>query len=212
MTEDLRKEEPVRRTQHERRAEAERRLVESAAHIIAESGPVGLTLAGVGERAGYSRGIVGHHFGSKAALMERMVNVVHREFFSSLTSNLDPNRRPLNRIVDLIGAFGGLLSDLPVLDRAFLVLWANAASGSDDVREGMARSDRVFRTSIADLVVAGQAEGSISERLDPHAFAGSLVGTLRGVGMLSLIDPHELPLVEILAEIEESAVQRLAAR
>lgn len=209
--EDRSRDEPVRRTQQERRAEAERRLVESAAQIIAELGPEGLTLAGVGERAGYSRGIVSHHFGSKAALMERMVNVVHREFFSSLTSNLDPNQKPLNRIVDLIGAFGDLLTDLPVLDRAFLVLWANASSSSDDVREGMARSDRIFRSSIADLVVAGQADGSISARLDPVAFAGSLVGTLRGVGLLSLIDPDELPLVAILAETEASIVQRLIA-
>jgi AcrR family transcriptional regulator len=55
-----------RRTQEERRVEAERRLLRAAAELVGEIGPARLTLANVGERAGYSRGLATHHFGPRA--------------------------------------------------------------------------------------------------------------------------------------------------
>jgi AcrR family transcriptional regulator len=57
------------RTQEQRRIEAERRLVRAAAELVGEIGPARVTLANVGERAGYSRGLATHHFGPKGALM-----------------------------------------------------------------------------------------------------------------------------------------------
>jgi AcrR family transcriptional regulator len=35
-----------------------------------------VTLADVGKRAGYSRGLATHHFGSKGAMMQRLVDTV----------------------------------------------------------------------------------------------------------------------------------------
>src|SRR6266566_1718404 len=40
---------------------------------MTERGYVGMTLAAVGERAGYSRGLVTIHFGSKEKLLEALV-------------------------------------------------------------------------------------------------------------------------------------------
>ena len=51
-----------------------------AAELIAEVGPSGFTLANVGERAGYSRGLATHHFGSKGAMMQRLVASVTSGF------------------------------------------------------------------------------------------------------------------------------------
>src|SRR2546421_53515 len=61
----------ARRTQQQRRDQAETALLNAAAELAVEHGVRSLTLARVGERAGYSRGIVTHHFGSKQALLER---------------------------------------------------------------------------------------------------------------------------------------------
>jgi len=72
--------EPARRTQEQRRAEAEHRLVAAAAELVGEIGPSRVTLASVGERAGYSRGLATHHFGSKGALMQRLVEAVTHQF------------------------------------------------------------------------------------------------------------------------------------
>lgn len=58
-----------RRTQQERRDQASAALLEAAAELVVEEGVRAVTLARVGERAGYSRGLVTHHFGGKQALL-----------------------------------------------------------------------------------------------------------------------------------------------
>src|SRR4029077_7174927 len=59
---------PARRTQRERREETERKVLAAATALIAQHGSRTLTLAAVGEAAGYSRGIACHHFGSRENL------------------------------------------------------------------------------------------------------------------------------------------------
>src|SRR3954447_5205420 len=73
-----------RRTQGERRNDAEQRLLAAAAELIGEIGPAGVTLANIGERAGYSRGLASHYFGSKGAMMQRLVDSVSDEFQMSI--------------------------------------------------------------------------------------------------------------------------------
>src|SRR5882762_6509973 len=68
------------RTPEVRRAEAEHRLIAAAADLVGELGPSKVTLANVGQRAGYSRGLATHHFGSKGALMQRLVEAVTHQF------------------------------------------------------------------------------------------------------------------------------------
>jgi len=47
-------------------------LLDAAADLIAEGGYEAMTLAAVGERAGYSRGLVTARFGSKDQLLEAL--------------------------------------------------------------------------------------------------------------------------------------------
>src|SRR6516164_343564 len=65
-------ERPARRTQAERRSEAEQGLLDAALRLFARKGVETTTLAEIGDAAGYSRGLANHHFGSKAALVERL--------------------------------------------------------------------------------------------------------------------------------------------
>lgn len=58
-----------RRTQVERRDEAERRILEAAALIVAENGLEAITLAEAGERAGYSRGLPSHYFKDRKSVV-----------------------------------------------------------------------------------------------------------------------------------------------
>ena len=64
---------------HQERSElSTRRLLEAAGDLIVEGGYEAMTLAAVGERAGYSRGLVTARFGSKdqllTALVERIID------------------------------------------------------------------------------------------------------------------------------------------
>lgn len=70
----------ARRTQAERRAETERRVLDATMAIIASSGVRAVTMAAVGEAAGYSRGIVNHQFGTRQGLMAAVAETVQSRF------------------------------------------------------------------------------------------------------------------------------------
>ena len=71
---------PRRRSQEERRSEAEARLLAAALTLLSRKGWVGMTLAEVGEAAGYSRGHATHHFGNMGALLRALTSHIYGEF------------------------------------------------------------------------------------------------------------------------------------
>jgi AcrR family transcriptional regulator len=71
---------PQRRTHAQRREEAEQRLLDAALAIVARRGAVRMTLAEVGEAAGYSRGLPAHRFGSKAGLVHALAVTIGARF------------------------------------------------------------------------------------------------------------------------------------
>ncbi len=83
---------PKRRSQAERREEAERAILDAATRIVAAKGLDELTLADAGEAAGYSRGLPSHYFGSKAELLSAIAEYVREWFFTGLRASA--KRRP----------------------------------------------------------------------------------------------------------------------
>ena len=134
----------VRRTQAERRAETERRVLDATMAIIAAHGVRAVTMAAVGEAAGYSRGIVNHQFGTRQALMAAVAETVQARFAptaSGLTGR--------ERVVAMAGAYLVSLppgrrtraSSAPV-DRGDRRRGAGAATGVRAARRGLSRGRR----------------------------------------------------------------------
>jgi AcrR family transcriptional regulator len=198
----------LRRTQGERRTEAERRLLAAAAELIAEVGPSGITLANVGERAGYSRGLATHHFGSKGAMMQRLVDSVTYGFREQVFVE-SPSDTVLDQALGLVRAYFHELAQARPANRARLVLWADAvATGTPDIRSAMLASDRAFREELAKRIQRGQATGEFAGSLDPRAAATVIIGMLRGVALQSMLD-DELDLDACRIEIEEVLTKRI---
>src|SRR5580704_12089590 len=103
----------VRRTQQQRRDQAEAAFLTAAAELVVEQGVHSLTLARVGERAGYSRGLITHYFGSKQALLERLAYATQRGFVPGL-DGMSPG---LDRLLGLIDGYIGALGQLRMLNR-----------------------------------------------------------------------------------------------
>lgn len=198
-----------RRSQEERRDEAERRLLDAAAELIGEVGPSKVTLAAIGERAGYSRGLATHHFGSKPALMRRLVDSVTERFREVLRPD-EPPPGPLDAALSLVGTYFDVVADLPATHRARLVLWADAvASDSPDARSAMTAADRVFREEITTVLERGKDTGEVPDSVHPDGLATVIIGMLRGVALESMID-DTVDLVACRAEVEQLLTSRLA--
>jgi len=202
-----RDEATTRRTQEERRAEAERRLLDAAAELIGEIGPSQLTLAAIGNRAGYSSGLVTHHFGSKGAMMERLVATVADRFRDELVDGAG-TEGSLSVLLQFVRTYMAIVSDFLPMHRARLVLWADAVARPSDYRRAMVASDREFREELAKRIARGQAAGAFSRDADAAALATVAVGMLRGVAMQSMLD-QDIDLAACGREIEHMLIERL---
>ncbi len=201
-------ESPLPRTQEQRRIDAERRLVRAAAELVGEIGPGRVTLANVGERAGYSRGLATHHFGSKGALMQRLVDAVTSQFRDAMFEESQSDS-PIDQLRHLISFYIKVVSDLQPVNRARLVLWADAVAGrSEDVRPRMVSADREFREEIEKRIQLAQTAGEVAKSVDPHGLATVIIAMLRGVALQYLLDDH-VDLDAARKEIEQLLTARL---
>ena len=196
------------RTPEVRRAEAEQRLVAAAADLVGELGPSKVTLANVGERAGYSRGLATHHFGSKGALMQRLVDAVTHQFREAMFDRGGADDL-LTELRTLIGVYFDVVTDLQPVNRARLVLWADTVANPDeDTRTRMVAADREFREEIEKRIGVGITAGQVPRTVDPHGLATVIVAMLRGVALQSLIDDH-VDLEAARNEVEQLLAARL---
>lgn len=190
-----------RRSQPERRAETERRVIDAAIRLIAERGSRAVSLAEVGRLAGYSRGIVHHHFGSRGRLLAAVVR--HAQLFEVPDGDGDG----LDRLAVLVGAYLRNLRAGAPRARAFLLLWAEALAADPDLVPLFAERDAWFRGLLADLVRRGVDDGSVRADADPEAVAVALLGMLRGIGM-QLMSHQPLPPPDLLVTQTVTAVRR----
>jgi AcrR family transcriptional regulator len=197
-----------RRTQEGRRNEAEQRLLAAAAELISEIGPAGVTLANIGERAGYSRGLATHYFGSKGAMMQRLVDTVTDQFQVSIFIEHEADSA-VGQLLNLVDTYFQAMADLRPVNRARLVLWADAvATPSPDVRPAMIAADREFRDALIAGIMSGIDTGECPPDVDPSGLATVIIAMLRGAALESLLD-DQVDLRACRTEIEKLLTARL---
>lgn len=186
---------PARRTQEQRRAETERRVLDAAMELIARSGSRAVTLAEVGEAAGYSRGIVYHHFGSRERLLEAVVDEAQRFDVPAYQGD------GLDYLVRIIEAYLRNVVRRTPSARAFLQLWGEAIAADPVLAPLFARRDADFRQLLANVVRQGVADGSIRPDANPAAAAVLIVALVRGTGLQLIAQP---PVRNVPALIREA--------
>ncbi|MFB7471409.1 TetR/AcrR family transcriptional regulator [Kitasatospora sp. NPDC056184] len=194
--------EPARRTQAERRARAEHALLAAAARLVAEHGSAGVTLARVGEEAGFSRGLASHYFGSKGALLARL----QEEALAEAMAAAAPERSGAGAVEELCAfARAACLDGVrhPTdLGRAFVVLGAEALAGSSELTEAVARLDARMRSWVAEVIRQGAADGEVRPEVDPDAAATAVVALLKGLIVQAATAPGALALDRATAEAQ----------
>jgi AcrR family transcriptional regulator len=189
---------PARRTQEQRRAETERRVLDAALALIARSGSRAVTLAEVGEAAGYSRGIVYHHFGSRERLLEAVVDEAQRFDVPAYQGD------GLDHLVRIIEAYLRNVVRRTPSARAFLQLWGEAIAADPVLAPLFARRDADFRQFLANVVRQGVADGSIRPDANPAAAAVLIVALLRGTGLQLIAQPPVRNLPALIREATRS--------
>jgi len=179
----------TRRTQVERRIEAEQCMLEAARQIVARKGWIGITLAEVGLQAGYSRGLAAHHFGTKAGLLRALAGFVNTRFMD-VVEDKAPRRQPgLDTLLGYIDAYF-LRDDAEWTNaRALLALMAEGVTVESESAAILAEYNNSVRMTLAKQIEIGIANGEIHADNDPLTTATVLIGTMRGMILQLLLDP-----------------------
>ncbi len=184
-------------TQAERVAASDRALIDAAIDLIAERGYDRTTLAAIGERAGYSRGLVTQRFGSKENLLWE---IIKRILGAWNTNELHPRTKEqtgVPALQALLAAYLDACERSPQSIRAYYALLREADGPVPAVRDTIAKLHTRERASIAGYVRTG-----VRKDIDPDAFATEFLGVMRGVTMQWLLDPS----VDIVAALTQYGV------
>ncbi len=202
-----------RRSHAERREEAERRLLDAALLVVARRGSVRMTLAEVGEAAGYSRGLAAHRFGSKAGLVHALAGYIG-ERFGQLRERAAAARPGLEAITGNVHFYLSRRGKGWTATRALLVMMAESSmEPSSELRREVAAHNRKAVAWFEHHIRIGIAQGEIAADTDPTTTAVILMGALRGVILQWLVD-DTIPLAAVrdrLVQGVERALRRTAA-
>jgi AcrR family transcriptional regulator len=209
---------PVRRTQAERRNRSEDALLDAAAGLVAERGVDRASLAGIGERAGVSRGLPTHHFGTKdelvARLAERAQDRIERAMEEAAKlrhGRLRDEMTGLELVQLTVDSYLELFSDPSPYHRALLVMWGSTFPSGTGVA-GMAEAERRSYDGLAGVIERGQQDRSIRPDVEPVAAAVLLLGTIRGVAALLLTDSAIVEMGQVRETCRTFITHGLAAR
>ncbi len=166
----------ARRTQKERTALSDRRMLEAAVSLLVERGLKGTTLARIGERAGYSRGLVTHRFGSKAGLFAHVHDTVAAQWLDHVGAVVGEATgvEALERVCDALYTF---IVDEPEELRAMYLLRYASIDPSADYRANVAKVNKAHVRDLARWIGEGQQRGEVADAVDP-ALAAELFSSL----------------------------------
>lgn len=208
--------ENPRRTQAQRRNESAESLLNAAAESIAERGIEGTSLALIGERAGKSRGLANHHFGSKSTLVERLAERCQDRLEEASSVAVEQMRQQAGALTAL--DFVRLMVDTyierfqnPTADeRALIVVWGATFPTRASV-EKMVEADRRAYDGLSEVIRQGQREGSVSSEVDPRAAAVILLALMRGIAAQQLTESARIDIHAVRSACQEWISAALAA-
>ena len=179
-------------------------MLDAAIELILEQG-VDASMKAIGERAGFSHGLVLARFGSKAGLSEAVAREAQRRFAETVESTVSE----AGGMAKLHGTIDVYLRTLLTVGRAFYVLLGASLGPSAPLREAFAQADKAFRRFMLSHLKEAQADGDLDSSVNSTAMAALLVGMLRGVAMQCCIDPAALEIEAVAAEAH-GLIERLA--
>jgi AcrR family transcriptional regulator len=198
-------------TQAERTRRSTSALLNAAAELIVEGGFEAMTFAAIGERAGYSRGLVTSRFGSKDGLVEALIGRIVGVWGDR---NIFPYTRGQSGLAQVVIALDAVRWQAASDTRSLRVLYALIfeALGRDEVlRRRIADLHVEMRRDFADWINRGLQDGSIRSGISPNTDAALIVSELRGIGFQWLLDPERFNPVPSLEYMRDATYARLGS-
>lgn len=199
------------RTQEERQAISDARMAMAAVELICERGAAATTLKDVGLRAGYSRGLAGYRFHSKAGLWSFLVHTIGEEWLAQLRRAV-AGTTGLDTIHAAVDAHRDLLAASPDRIRAFYVLWFDSVGPDPILRQVIAHVHDRRRRDVEDWIEVGIAATTIRPDADVRSTAEQFVATIVGIVYGWLVAPDDDRVGHQHSELKRQMTRALCLR
>ncbi len=198
------------RTQVERTALAESSMVRAAIDLLNTVGIQGTTLVAIGECSGYSRGLVSHHFGTKAALLRAVLRQMTANWTDELIKNIY-GKTGLEAVTTAIDTHLSHVLRHPDYILATNILWGAALDPASEFKPNVAQFMRIQRESVAAWIRGGQASGEIRKDVNPDRIGEQYYAALIGINHQWLVSP-DYDLTAAYQDFKLNMVHLLSAR
>jgi AcrR family transcriptional regulator len=177
----------------ERRARTRAQLLEAAARVYARRGFESATLDEVAEEAGFTKGAVYDHFGSKEKLLFALLDEHLSGQIAEQIALFDPTVETAER--PRVGADRWMreLDDDPDSFRLFIEAWVRSQR-DDTLREQVLAGMGAWRETLAGFGRARKEQGDVDVDEEVlQQFATVMLALGIGMGMMRLSDPDAVP-------------------
>lgn len=194
--------------QQERTERSTNALLQAASELIVEGGFDSLTFAAIGERAGYSRGLVTARFGNKDGLIEALIERIVTTWSHKNVLPQTKGQPGMQRVVRLLGAIRAQAERDPAGLRVLYALMFEAG-GDQDLRERFARFHESMRNDFENAVRTGKRDGTVGSAVNARREGVFIVAALRGIAYQWQLDPDGFDPVDALQYLAETTEERL---
>jgi AcrR family transcriptional regulator len=184
-------------------------MIEAAIELLNTVGIQGTTLVAIGDKSGYSRGLVTHHFGSKAGLFRAVLKRITAAWTADLVHSLS-DKSGIEAVEAAIDAHLAHALHHPEYIRAQNILWGAALDPSSEFKPNVAEFMRIQRESVAAWVRGGQENGEIPAEINPERIAEQYYGGLIGINSQWLVSP-DFDLAAAYEDFKRNQVRLLSA-
>jgi AcrR family transcriptional regulator len=161
--------------------------------VYARAGFGGATLDEVAAEAGYTKGAVYSHFGSKENLLLALMEEHLAEEIAEQIDLFEAASSPAERPLAGSARFMERLDDDPDPFRLFIELWSYAQR-DERLRGRVAGGMGALRATFSKFAAAGAQDAGIEQPPQaPEQFANVMLGLVIGLPMVRLIEPEAVP-------------------
>jgi AcrR family transcriptional regulator len=154
-------------------------------------------LKAIGQRAGYSRGLVSARFGSKEGLLRELVTRMLERWGSDVRDPAVGTRVGVEALAVVAEVHREAIENTPDAVRALYMLLFESLVDMPDLRREMGSLDQRLRDGVARTIRAGLRAGAVRADVDIPAQAALFLAVLRGITLQWLIDPTALDLARV---------------
>ncbi len=185
--------QPDRVSHAERTDRSDRLMLDAAVQLIVSRGTDKTTLKEVGERAGYSRGLAGYRFGSKAGLFEFIVRSIGERWLDDL-KRVTAGKNGLAAIEAAIDEHCRFCIEASDSVRAFYILWFESIGVQSPVKDVIAGIHERRRRDLIQWI----RKADEKTRVSAETIAGQFNAAILGIAYQWLARPDEAATVKNL--------------